>query len=142
MQNVTPPLLMPSCATSRYVIDLAALAVNGPKWHVFCFLLSEQRSEQPTTMNESDPGRTEFNFSQVVTAMKLRKLVKEFDELVDSIERRQQRYDKQLKVYRRKLKENEKVLLKQLKNADGKADRKKLKRELHAIGKTYSLMGA
>ena len=74
--------------------------------------------------------------------MKLKKLVKEFDELLDAIERQQQGYDKQLKVYRHKLEENERVLLKRLKSAGDKANRKKLKRELHAIEKAYSLMGA
>ncbi len=74
--------------------------------------------------------------------MKLKRLVKEFDELLDAIERQQQKYDKQLKVHHRKLKENEKVLLKRLKSAEDKANRKKLKRELHAIEEAYALMGA
>ena len=74
--------------------------------------------------------------------MKLKKLVKEFDELLDAFERQQQKYDKQLKVCHQELKENEKALLKRLKSTDDKANRKKLKRELQAIEKTYSLMGA
>lgn len=78
----------------------------------------------------------------MVIVMKLKKLVKEFDELLDSIQRQQQRYDKQLSVCYRKLKQNEKVLLKRLKNTDDKTDRKELKRELRTIEKTYSLMGA
>ena len=78
----------------------------------------------------------------MVIAMKLKKLVKEFDELLDSIQRQQQSYDKQLKVCYRKLKQNEKALVKRLKNSDDKTNRKELKRELRTIEKTYSLMGA
>lgn len=74
--------------------------------------------------------------------MKLKKLVKDFDELLDSIERQRQSYDKRLKVYRRRLKEKREVLLKRLKTADNKADRKRFKRELNAVERTYALLRA
>ena len=74
--------------------------------------------------------------------MKVKKLVKEFDALLGSIDRQRQRDEQQRKLYLRNAKANKKVVLKQLKNEDDKANRKKLKRELHAIERTYALLGA
>jgi DNA-binding transcriptional regulator WhiA len=78
----------------------------------------------------------------MVIEMKLRKLVKEFDELLDGIEKQQEKYDKQRKGYQQQLKENKKLLLKRLKTSDDKTNRKKIKRDLHAVEMKYSLLCA
>ena len=74
--------------------------------------------------------------------MKLKKLVKEFDELLESIDRQRQRYEEKRKIYLRKAKENKKVLRRQLRDADDKVDRKRLESDLLAVEKAYALLRA
>ncbi len=73
-------------------------------------------------------------------AMKLNKLVKEFDELLESIDRQRQTHEEKRRTYLRMARKNEKVLRRQLKDADEKDDRKRLKRDLLAVKKAQALL--
>ena len=74
--------------------------------------------------------------------MKYQKLVNELNNLLDSAARRHHKHQKKIKLYLGQFRTAEQGLHKKLAKEKDKNSRRKLKRELSAVRKSYAVLGS
>ncbi|MEW8012567.1 MAG: hypothetical protein AB2818_16135 [Candidatus Thiodiazotropha sp.] len=74
--------------------------------------------------------------------MKHQALVKEINFLLDTVEKKREKQRKKLRCYLSQVKAEKQKLRKKLTSESSMTNRKKLKKELNAVNKVYSMLNA